>query len=103
YSLQDSPADQLGRVGREAGAERGQGEHEKAGHVRLLASEQVAETPGHQDEHCCRDQIGEDHPYSANRPVWQERSRLGRAMIKVPELVAAISMPRLVQESAHHL
>ena len=32
-----------------------------------------------------------------------ERSRLGRAIISVPELVAASSIPRLVQESAHHL
>ena len=34
---------------------------------------------------------------SASRLVWRLRSRSGRAMISVPELVAASSMPRLVQ------
>ena len=40
---------------------------------------------------------------SASRLVCNERSRLGRAMIRVPELVAAINIPKLVHESAHHL
>jgi len=30
-------------------------------------------------------------------------SRSGRAMISVPELIVASSIPRLVQDSAHHL
>jgi hypothetical protein len=63
YPLQYPPADQLGRAGREARAEGGQGKHEKAGHVRLLAPEQVAQASCHQDEHGGGDQVGEDHPY----------------------------------------
>ena len=35
--------------------------------------------------------------------VCSARSRSGSAMISVPELIVASSMPRLVQESAHHL
>ena len=31
------------------------------------------------------------------------RSRSGSAMMSVPELIVASSMPRLVHDSAHHL
>ena len=40
---------------------------------------------------------------SSNSVVWSERSRSGRAMISVPELSVARSIPTLVHESAHHL
>ena len=40
---------------------------------------------------------------SSSRPVWRLRSRSGSAMISVPELIVASSIPRLVHESAHHL
>jgi hypothetical protein len=35
--------------------------------------------------------------------VCSERSRSGNAMISVPELIVTSSIPRLVQDSAHHL
>ena len=35
--------------------------------------------------------------------VPSDRSRSGRAMISVPELIVASSIPSDVQESAHHL
>ncbi len=40
---------------------------------------------------------------SSSRPVCRLRSRSGSAMISVPELIVASSIPRLVQDSAHHL
>ncbi len=40
---------------------------------------------------------------SSSRLVWRLRSRSGRAMISVPELIVASSIPRLVQDRAHHL
>ena len=42
-ALQDPPQDQLRAVGREAGAERGRGEHEEAADVGVLAAEQVGQ------------------------------------------------------------
>ena len=35
--------------------------------------------------------------------VCSARSRSGSAMISVPELIVATSIPRLVHDSAHHL
>ncbi len=40
---------------------------------------------------------------SWSRVVCRLRSRSGSAMISVPELTVASSIPRLVQESTHHL
>ena len=40
---------------------------------------------------------------SSSRLVWSARSRFGRAMISVPELTVASSIPKLVHEIAHHL
>jgi len=40
---------------------------------------------------------------SASRVVPRLRSRSGRAMIRVPELIVASNIPTLVHESAHHL
>ena len=40
---------------------------------------------------------------SESTPACNDRSRSGRAMISVPELIVASSIPRLVHESAHHL
>jgi hypothetical protein len=40
---------------------------------------------------------------SESRLVWSDRSRSGSAMISVPLLTVASSMPALVQDSAHHL
>ena len=101
--LQHAPHDQHVRVRREARSERGEGEQQEAADVGALAPEQVAQAPGHQHEHGRGDQVGEDHPHERQRLACSERSRSGRAMINVPELVAASSIPRLVQESAHHL
>ena len=40
---------------------------------------------------------------SDSTPACRERSRSGKAMISVPELIVASSIPRLVHDSAHHL
>src|SRR5450759_5311482 len=40
---------------------------------------------------------------SANSDVCRLLSRVGRAMISVPELIVAISMPSDVHDNAHHL
>ncbi len=40
---------------------------------------------------------------SSSRLVCRLRSRSGRAMIRVPELIVASSMPSDVQDRAHHL
>ena len=40
---------------------------------------------------------------SSSRLVWRLRSRSGSAMIRVPELIVASSIPRLVHDNAHHL
>ena len=40
---------------------------------------------------------------SSSRLVCRLRSRSGSAMISVPELIVASSIPRLVHDSAHHL
>ena len=40
---------------------------------------------------------------SPSRLVPRERSKSGRAMMSVPELMVARSIPKLVHERAHHL
>ena len=40
---------------------------------------------------------------SSSRLVCRLRSKSGSAMISVPELIVASSIPRLVHDSAHHL
>ena len=40
---------------------------------------------------------------SSSTPTCRARSRSGNAMISVPELIVASSIPRLVQDNAHHL
>ena len=101
--LQHAPHDQHRRIGREARPERGECEQEEAADVSALAPEEIREPARHQHEHGGRDQVGEDHPHECEQRECSERSRSGSAMISVPELVAASSIPRLVQESAHHL
>ncbi len=73
-ALQHPPQDQLGAVGGEAGAERGEGEQHEAGDVGPLAPEQVAQPAGHQHQHGCRDQVGEDHPHQ------RQQARVQRAL-----------------------
>ena len=40
---------------------------------------------------------------SSSRLVCRLRSRSGSAMISVPELIVASSIPKLVHDRAHHL
>ena len=73
-ALQHAPHDQHGRVGGEAGAERGEREHHEAADIGALAPEQVGEAPGHQHQHGRGDQVGEDHPHE------REQARVQRAL-----------------------
>jgi hypothetical protein len=61
-ALDHAPDDQRGRAGGEPGAERGQAEEDEAADVGALASEEVRQAPGGQDEHGRCDQVGQDHP-----------------------------------------
>ncbi len=86
--LQDPPEDQLGAVGREAGAERGGSEDEEGADEGRLAAEQVREPAGGEDQHGRGDHVGEDHPdqfqqAGAERPLEvrqgdDQRPRVGR-------------------------
>ena len=60
--LQDPPEDQLGAVGGEAGAERGQAEDQEGADEGRLAAEEVGEAAGGEDQHGRGDHVGEDHP-----------------------------------------
>ena len=72
--LQHPPEDQDGRVRGEAGAERGQREHDEAADVGALAPEQIAQASGRQHQHGRRDQIREDHPHQ------RQQARVQRAL-----------------------
>ena len=72
--------------------------------VGALAPEQVAEPARHQHEHGRGDQVRENHPHEREQAAQRQRfPNICSAMINVPSFVAASSMPRLVQDSAHHV
>ena len=78
----------------EAGAERGEREDDEAADVGLLAAEQVGQPARGEHEHGRGDHVGEDHPHERRAASCASaRSRSGRAMISVPELIVASSMP----------
>ena len=55
-------SDQLGAVGREAGAERGAGEDAGSRRRGRLSAEEIREATGGEDQHGRGDHVGEDHP-----------------------------------------
>ena len=102
-ALEDPPQDQLRAVAGEAGTERGEREHEEAADVRLLAPELIDSRPALRTSTVEAIMYTRITHTSSSRLVWRLRSRSGSAMISVPELIVASSIPRLVHDSAHHL
>ena len=91
----DPPQDQLGAVAGEAGAERGEPRRPRSRRRRrCLRPNRSDSRPAREHEHGRGDHVGEDHPDErAGCSCAALRSRSGSAMISVPELIVASSMP----------
>ncbi len=102
--LEDPPQDQLRAVGGEPGAERRQREHARTRRctpscARTGQTAARRSAPARSRRSCRR---GSPTPARAGSCAGCARGP-GSAMISVPELIVASSIPRLVHDSAHHL
>ena len=77
-ALGDAPQDQLHAVGGEAGAQRGEAEHDEAGHVGALAAEQVGQAAGAEHQHRRGDHVREDHPHECQQAGVQLALEVGQ-------------------------
>ena len=62
----------------EAGAQRGEREHEEAADVGLLAAEQVGQPAGGEHEHGRGDHVGEDHPHEREQAGVERALEVGQ-------------------------
>ena len=91
-------------VAGESGAQRGQREQHEAADEGLLSPELVGQPPRRPARAPSRRSCAQGSPTRARADSYAGSARgSGSAMISVPELIVARSIPRLVQDSAHHL